>query len=305
MRRANSLTPKDSIGEGCSVKRPRMSRAQAADVRGFALPEDSVEGGSGGILIDPSAAVVQVSGAAGDAAKKELERKVKRIGMTLVQSLHFDDKCTHMVVDLLGKKEKVLCAILAGSWIVTTDFIDKCVQQSRVLNAANFQWSFDIVNSKLGGGGGSVRSKAREAVGSAQLDSAKLKDARDVVDAITRRTACSPVCSGVKLPALLIFQGMVASCLGMSPEKRTGMANVLKAGGARVVTIDPGQRSLSVVPITHLFCDPPSKEYTHERDMVRKLCDSYGCKLVKVDYLIESVLALRALPFNAFAVARP
>ncbi len=112
------------------MKRPRMSRAQgggggggggsgggggggeswvvdtcsAADVRGFALPEDSVEGGSGGIMIDPSAAVVQVresaavgsgdghvtcgtqvSGAAGDAAKKELERKVKRIGMTLVQ----------------------------------------------------------------------------------------------------------------------------------------------------------------------------------------------------------------------------
>ena len=59
-----------------------------------------------------------------------------------------------------------------------------------------------------------------------------------------------------------------------------GMANVLKAGGARVVTIDPAQRLLSVstpplaaaplfrhiichasqiVPITHLFCDPPSK----------------------------------------------
>ncbi len=33
---------------------------------------------------------------------------------TIHQSLHFDDKCTHMVVDLLGKKEKVLCAILAG-----------------------------------------------------------------------------------------------------------------------------------------------------------------------------------------------
>jgi hypothetical protein len=54
-----------------------------------------------------------------------------------------------MVVDILGKKEKVLCALLAGmghhlhhlyhritiffppgSWIVTTDFIDKCAQQS-------------------------------------------------------------------------------------------------------------------------------------------------------------------------------
>ncbi len=140
MRRANSLTPKDSIGEGGSVKRPRMSRAQggggggggggesciidtcsAADVRGFALPEDSVEGGSGGILIDPSAAVVQVrdyaavgsgnggltrctqvSGAAGDAAKKELERKVKRIGMTLVQVSAARDAFAHMLwVDMI------------------------------------------------------------------------------------------------------------------------------------------------------------------------------------------------------------
>jgi hypothetical protein len=29
--------------------------------------------------------VLQVSGAAGDAAKKDLERKIKKIGMTLVQ----------------------------------------------------------------------------------------------------------------------------------------------------------------------------------------------------------------------------
>jgi hypothetical protein len=35
-----------------------------------------------------------------------------------------------MVVDVLGKKEKVLCGLLAGSWIVTTDFIDQCAQQS-------------------------------------------------------------------------------------------------------------------------------------------------------------------------------
>ena len=33
----------------------------------------------------------QVSGAAGDAAKKDLERKIKKIGMTLVQVCLFDD----------------------------------------------------------------------------------------------------------------------------------------------------------------------------------------------------------------------
>ena len=71
------------------------------------------------------------------------------------------------------------------------------------------------------------------------------------------------------------------------------------------------------------------QEYPFERDMVRKLCDSYGCKLVKVrcpsftrhtshgtrhtphlthdqvEYLIESVLALRALPLSAFTINKP
>ncbi len=39
----------------------------------------------------------QVSGAAGDAAKKELERKVKRIGMTLVQVSVARDEFASMV----------------------------------------------------------------------------------------------------------------------------------------------------------------------------------------------------------------
>jgi hypothetical protein len=39
--------------------------------------------------------VFQVSGAAGDAAKKDLERKIKKIGMTLVQvfDLHHVRDC--------------------------------------------------------------------------------------------------------------------------------------------------------------------------------------------------------------------
>jgi hypothetical protein len=83
LKKCSSITPV----EGGSVKRPRVSRAQsaaffgpvvlpvltvltlfsAADVRGFALPEASVEGlgvGSGSSLIEPSAVVVQVGSVA-------------------------------------------------------------------------------------------------------------------------------------------------------------------------------------------------------------------------------------------------
>jgi hypothetical protein len=58
----------------------------------------------------------------------------------------------------------------------------------RVLNAADFQWTLDVVDAKLAGGGG--RSKSRETVGVNGLDATKIKDAREVVDAIVRRTAC-------------------------------------------------------------------------------------------------------------------
>lgn len=73
-----------------------------------------------------------------------MQKKLRDLGILVVQDA---TSCTHLAAPAMVRTQKFLCALASGPVIVSTDFIDTCIQKGEVPDIDDFLLK-DVANEK-------------------------------------------------------------------------------------------------------------------------------------------------------------
>eukprot|EP00993_Chasmostoma_nieuportense_P007716 NODE_977_length_1728_cov_31.092442_g916_i0.p1 GENE.NODE_977_length_1728_cov_31.092442_g916_i0~~NODE_977_length_1728_cov_31.092442_g916_i0.p1 ORF type:complete len:556 (-),score=110.12 NODE_977_length_1728_cov_31.092442_g916_i0:61-1614(-) len=83
---------------------------------------------------------------------KQMEKILIALGGVCLphQKNAYDPRCTHMVLPELVRTEKVLCAIAAGNWLLTDEYLLSSQKAGRFVDEGPYSWDFaNVVSDKL------------------------------------------------------------------------------------------------------------------------------------------------------------
>jgi hypothetical protein len=76
----------------------------------------------------------------------ELKDEIEKLpGGKMIESTSYFAECTHIILPVLKRTEKFLCACSAGKWVVKPEFIKESIKKGQFVDEEDFEWSSQTV----------------------------------------------------------------------------------------------------------------------------------------------------------------
>ncbi|XP_063404919.1 DNA topoisomerase 2-binding protein 1-like [Mytilus trossulus] len=74
---------------------------------------------------------------------------VEQLGGKILESLHFDCSCTHLVIGKPTRNEKFLASVASGKWVLHKSYFEACRQERQFVQEDFYEWGGDGTQSLL------------------------------------------------------------------------------------------------------------------------------------------------------------
>lgn len=72
---------------------------------------------------------------------------VEQLGGKMLESLHFDCSCTHLVIGNPARNEKFLASVASGKWVLHKSYFEACRQEGQFVKEEFYEWGGDGTSS--------------------------------------------------------------------------------------------------------------------------------------------------------------
>lgn len=193
---------------------------------------------------------------------------IEELGGTVMEGQNYHEMCTHLIAGTPTRNEKFLACVASGKWVLHKSYFEDCRKAKRFVREDKHEWGSDSTKSVLVGESSQTKSLA------AAAQRWRLK--------ILELKKQDPNCRGA------FDNWSVLLCT--DKKKESNFERLLKAGGAKVLSIRPPFNSS--IEATHAFLELNKIPLTTE-DLEVLLQNNILC--LRPDY-IAAFLTSDALP---------